>query len=86
MGFSLRILILAHYYPPEMGGAAARLHGLARWLKAFGHEVTVVTGMPNYPSGIVVPPYRGKLTFPSGGRPLRHPACLTQQYALRKPR
>jgi putative colanic acid biosynthesis glycosyltransferase WcaI len=63
MGSSLRILILAHYYPPEMGGATARLHGLARWLKAFGHEVTVVTGMPNYPSGIVAPPYRGKLTF-----------------------
>lgn len=56
----LRILILAHYYPPEMGGAAARLHGLARWLVAFGHEVTVITGMPNYPSGIVQEEYMGK--------------------------
>jgi colanic acid biosynthesis glycosyl transferase WcaI len=55
----LRILFLAHYYPPEMGGAAARLHGLARWLALFGHEVTVITGKPNYPSGVIPPEYRG---------------------------
>lgn len=57
----MNILILAHYYPPEMGGAAARLRGLARWLAAFGHHVTVITGLPNYPSGIVLEAYRGKL-------------------------
>ncbi|NKQ36528.1 MAG: glycosyltransferase family 4 protein [Chloroflexi bacterium] len=45
----MRILILAHYYPPEMGGAAARLHGLARWMAHDGHDVTVVTAFPNYP-------------------------------------
>lgn len=57
----MRILFLAHYYPPEMGGAAARLHGLARWLVAFGHAVTVITGFPNYPSGVIPKSYRGKL-------------------------
>lgn len=57
----LNILILAHFYPPEMGGAAARLHGLARWLAAFGHRVTVITGLPNYPSGQIFEGYRSRL-------------------------
>ena len=57
----MRILILAHFYPPEMGGAGARLHGLARWLVNNGNQVTVITGFPNYPSGNVSEEYRGKL-------------------------
>ncbi|MCS6882520.1 MAG: glycosyltransferase family 4 protein [Oscillochloridaceae bacterium] len=57
----MRILILAHFYPPEMGGPPARLHSLARWLAAFGHQVTVITGFPNYPTGVVAEEYRGKL-------------------------
>ena len=56
----MRILILAHFYPPEMGGAAARLHGLARWLAHDGHDVTVITGFPNYPSGVIPAAYRRK--------------------------
>jgi glycosyltransferase involved in cell wall biosynthesis len=44
-----------------MGGAAARLHGLARWLAHLEHQVTVITGFPNYPSGVVPESYRGKL-------------------------
>ncbi len=56
----MKILFLAHFYPPEMGGAVARLHGLTRWLAAYGHEVTVVTGFPNYPSGEIAAGYRGK--------------------------
>jgi glycosyltransferase involved in cell wall biosynthesis len=56
----MRILFLAHFYPPEIGGAAARLHGLARWLASFDHRVTVVTGMPNYPSGVIPTEYWGK--------------------------
>ncbi|MFQ6616374.1 MAG: glycosyltransferase family 4 protein [Fidelibacterota bacterium] len=58
---SLRILILSHFYPPEIGGAAARLHGLARWLIAYGHQVSVITGFPNYPTGLVPEHYRGKV-------------------------
>ena len=57
----LRILMLAHYFSPEMGAAAARVHGLARWLVNFGHDVTVLTGFPNYPSGMIPKAYRGKL-------------------------
>jgi glycosyltransferase involved in cell wall biosynthesis len=57
----LKVLILSHFYPPEMGGAAARVHGLSRWLVKFGHVVTVITGFPNYPSGIIPRHYHGKL-------------------------
>ncbi|NHZ86174.1 MAG: glycosyltransferase [Planctomycetia bacterium] len=56
----VRILFLSHFYPPEMGGAAARISGLAKWLVKFGHEVTVITGYPNYPTGKIYPEYKNK--------------------------
>ena len=56
----MKILFISHYYPPEMGGAAARIHGLARWLQAYGHNVSVITGFPSYPAGIVSEEYKGK--------------------------
>jgi len=59
----MRLLILSQYYPPEIGAAAVRLSRLARLLAADGHSVTVLTGMPNYPSGKIQPPYRGKLIY-----------------------
>ena len=54
------ILFLSHFYPPEMGGAAARISGLAKWLVKFGHDVTVITGYPNYPTGKIYPEYKNK--------------------------
>ena len=57
----MRILILTQYYPPEIGAAAVRLSRLARLLAADEHAVTVLTSMPNYPTGIIEAPYRGKL-------------------------
>jgi len=56
----VRILFLSHFYPPEMGGAASRISGLAKWLVKFGHEVTVITGFPNYPIGKIFPDYKNK--------------------------
>ncbi|MCK4904069.1 MAG: glycosyltransferase family 4 protein [Candidatus Marinimicrobia bacterium] len=56
----VRVLFLSHFYPPEMGGAAARISGLAKWLVKFGHEVTVITGYPNYPTGKIFPEYINK--------------------------
>jgi colanic acid biosynthesis glycosyl transferase WcaI len=54
----LRFGILTQYYPPEMGAPQARLSDLARRLREQGHEVTVLTAMPNYPSGRVQRGYR----------------------------
>jgi glycosyltransferase involved in cell wall biosynthesis len=56
----LRVTFLTHYFPPEVGPAQTRLHELAKLLIAAGMTVTVVTGFPNYPTGVIAPGYRGK--------------------------
>jgi len=43
-----------------MGAQASRVYPIVRALVAAGHKVAVVTGMPNYPTGIVLQQYRGK--------------------------
>lgn len=47
----MRFLILTQYYPPEIGAAQARLSAFAGQLQRAGHDVEVVTALPNYPSG-----------------------------------
>ncbi len=59
-GPGLRIVILTHYFPPEVGAPQARLSELASRAAAAGHSVTVVTGFPNYPTGVVPKEYRGR--------------------------
>jgi colanic acid biosynthesis glycosyl transferase WcaI len=61
--YPMRILILTQFYPPEFGAAAIRLSRLARLLAADGHAVTALTGMPNYPSGIIPPLYRRRVFY-----------------------
>lgn len=56
----MRLLFLSPYYPPEVGAPQTRIHELAMRLVARGHEVQVLTGLPNYPSGVVPPAYRDK--------------------------
>lgn len=46
----MRILILTQYFYPETGAPQNRLKSLAGWLNKSGHEVQVLTGMPNYPA------------------------------------
>jgi glycosyltransferase involved in cell wall biosynthesis len=57
----LRIAILTQYYPPEIGAPQARLSHLAGEFARRGHDVTVLTAMPNYPRGRVYPGYGGLL-------------------------
>jgi hypothetical protein len=57
----VRILLVTHYFPPEIGAPQARLSGLARAWAATGDEVCVLTGMPNHPTGVVPPRYRRRL-------------------------
>ena len=54
----MRILIVTHYFPPETGAPQARLSALAETWAADGDPVTVLTGMPNHPTGIVPDEYR----------------------------
>jgi glycosyltransferase involved in cell wall biosynthesis len=56
-----RILVVCHYFPPEIGAPQARLSELARAWAAAGDEVTVLTGMPNHPTGVIPDEYRGRV-------------------------
>ena len=56
----MRFLILTQYYPPETGAPQNRLSGLARELKAAGHEVCILTAMPNYPAMEIHERYKEK--------------------------
>lgn len=54
-----RILVVTHYFPPEVGAPQARLSEMAAVWAEDGADVTVLTGMPNHPTGIVPKEYRG---------------------------
>ncbi|MBV8052530.1 MAG: glycosyltransferase family 4 protein [Acidobacteriaceae bacterium] len=57
----MKILYISQYFPPEMGAPAARVAELSiLWTEA-GHDVTVLTGFPNHPTGVVPPPYRDRM-------------------------
>jgi colanic acid biosynthesis glycosyl transferase WcaI len=58
---TMRILIYSYNYYPEPIGIAPLMTELAEGLVTRGHEVRVVTGMPNYPQRQIYPDYRGKL-------------------------
>src|SRR5262245_33225743 len=55
----MRITFLCQYFPPEMGAPAARTFEHARHWAGLGHDVTVITGFPNHPTGVIRPEYRG---------------------------
>lgn len=56
----MRFLFLTQYFPPEIGAPQVRLAALVRELIRLGHEVEVVTALPNHPTGRIFPEYRGK--------------------------
>lgn len=51
----VRILLLTQWFDPE---PALKGRAFAEGLRARGHEVTVVTGFPNYPGGRLYPGYQ----------------------------
>jgi colanic acid biosynthesis glycosyl transferase WcaI len=57
----VKILYVSQYFPPEMGAPAARAAELSRHWARMGHGVTVLTGFPNHPTGIVPPEWRARL-------------------------
>ncbi len=54
----MHILFISQYFPPEMGAPSARTYELSRaWVRE-GHQVTVITGFPHHPTGIIPPEYK----------------------------
>jgi hypothetical protein len=57
----MRILYLSQYFPPEIGATQTRAYEMAMGLVKAGHQVTMLTELPNHPTGIIPPEYRGRL-------------------------
>ena len=57
----MRVLYLSQYFAPEIGATQTRAYEMAHHLVTAGHRVTMVAEVPNHPSGIIPPEYRGKL-------------------------
>ena len=56
----MHILIYSYNYHPEPIGIAPLMTELAEGLVERGHEVRVITGMPNYPQREIYDEYKGK--------------------------
>ena len=56
----MKILIISQNFPPDIGGAAIRLSGYAKYLSLFGHTVTVLCANPIYPRGKIFEEYKNK--------------------------
>jgi len=59
-GHQVRLLILSQYFAPEIGASQTRLRAICDVLVGLGHQVEVVTSLPNYPEGRIFPDYRGR--------------------------
>jgi len=55
----VKIVFLTQYYPPEIGAAPNRNAQLAGHFAKAGHDVLVLTAMPNYPGGKIFAGYGG---------------------------
>ena len=53
------ILIITNYFPPETGAASNRIFHLAHGLQKHHFKVSVLTPLPNYPTGKIFDAYKG---------------------------
>lgn len=51
----MRVVIVGYIYPPEVQSMGVMAQELAEDLVAMGHKVTVITGWPNHPRGVLFP-------------------------------
>jgi colanic acid biosynthesis glycosyl transferase WcaI len=61
----MRILIFNTLYEPETSAGAPLFTSLSKEFVRSGHQVTIITSVPHYPSGRVSKAYRGKLFWHS---------------------
>ncbi|MEO0539943.1 MAG: glycosyltransferase family 4 protein [Cyanobacteria bacterium P01_A01_bin.105] len=72
----MRILVYSYNYHPEPIGIAPLMTELAEGLATRGHEVRVVTAMPNYPERKIYPDYRGQLFLEEERNGVRIQRCF----------
>ncbi|HKJ24589.1 MAG TPA: glycosyltransferase family 4 protein [Myxococcota bacterium] len=83
----MKILVVSQFFPPEMGAPAGRFHDFAQNWIAQGHEVTAVTGFPNFPAGVIHEGYRGRFYMKEevGGVKVHRCWILTTPRRLSRP-
>lgn len=54
----MHVLVIAQYFPPDIGGSATRAYNVARGLVLNGCKVTVVAAFPHYPEGKIPREYK----------------------------
>ena len=57
----MKILYISQYFYPEVGATTNRALANVRYLSGKGHEITVLTEVPNHPQGVIRDGYRGKI-------------------------
>lgn len=56
----MKILLFTDNFPPETNAIASRMFERACYWVRWGHQVTVITSVPNFPQGKVYPGYRNR--------------------------
>jgi len=59
----MHILFLSDNFPPEVNAPASRTFEHARVWVRDGHQVTVITCAPNFPTGQIFPGFRNQLSY-----------------------
>jgi colanic acid biosynthesis glycosyl transferase WcaI len=57
----MNITLVVQWFPPEQAPIGYMIKELAEALASEGHEVTIITGFPNHPAGVVFGGYRKRL-------------------------
>jgi len=77
----MRVLLLTQYFPPEIGATQNRIAEFAAALGAAGHDVEVLTEVPNHPSGIIAAAYRTRWIYRERAETYR----VTRVWVLARP-
>ena len=56
----MNVALMCYVYPPEPAPAGIMVCELAEDLAAAGHRVTVITGWPNHPQGVLYPGWKAR--------------------------
>lgn len=56
----MKITVITQYYKPEMGAPQNRLYEMCSGLQELGIDMSIITAMPNYPTGKIFEEYKGK--------------------------
>jgi glycosyltransferase involved in cell wall biosynthesis len=77
----MKVLLLTQYFAPEIGATQNRMAEFAAALAGAGHDVEVLTEVPNHPSGIIAAAYRRRWIYRERGESY----AVTRVWVLARP-